>query len=140
LSTGEKTEHGDGEITQGRNDVLRGSDIIPSASSAGKTNQTPADSAKAEKSESGDAVKSDIPQFDLANDIMAEQRKITAVRRKGPGSNKAAAAKEKKPVTIEAAPPAKPAKRPERGTETDKIIADIVRRDIERLCKGFDGG
>ena len=139
MSTGEKKEYGDGEITQGRNDVLRGSDIIPGASSgSGGTNQVSADSAKAEKSGSGDAVKSEIPQFDLANDIMAEQRKITAVRRKGPGKT-AATAKEKEPATEEAAGDAKPVQRAQRGAGADKIIADIVRRDIERLCRGLDG-
>ena len=63
--------------------------------------------------------------------------RITAFRRKGPGK-KAAPAKEKAPAISEAPPPATPVQRLDGGAETDKIIADIVRRDIERLCKGLD--
>ena len=137
MSTGEKTEHGDADIAQGKDPVLRGSDMIPGvSSSAGAANQTSSDSVKAEKSESGDAAKSEIPQFDLANDIMAEQRKITAVRRKGPG--KKAEAKEREPARKEAALDAKTVQTPVPMAQADKIIADIVRRDIERLCKGLD--
>ena len=135
MSTGEK-KNGDAEITQGRKDVLRGSDIIPGDSSARGTNQTSSDPAKAPKEESKNGSESKIPQFDLANDIMAEQRKITAVRRKGPGKKTTPT---KELATNEVAPPDRPIRQQDSGTETDNLIADIVRRDIERLCKGLDG-
>ena len=75
--------------------------------------------------------KSEIPKFDLAEQIMAEQRKITAVRRKGPGK-----------LTK---PPKKlhPAESIAHNFEPHpilsrqgQIIADIVAKDIEKLCKG----
>jgi hypothetical protein len=128
LSAGEKKINGDGDITQDSNDVLRGSDIIPGTSPANGTNHT-----------SEDSPKSEIPQFDLANDIMAEQRKITAVRRKGP-DKRTEAIKQETPAIIKPAPPAaKPVQQSGGDVENDKIIVDIVRRDIERLCKGLDG-
>ena len=64
--------------------------------------------------------KPEIPSFDLAEEIMAEQRKITAIRRKAPGKKT-----EAQPVDIE-----------QPLSEQEKIIAEIVARDIERLCRG----
>ncbi|MHC4143401.1 MAG: hypothetical protein ACYSWW_00270 [Planctomycetota bacterium] len=73
----------------------------------------------------------EIPQFDLAEQIMAEQRKNASVRRKGPGK-KVRAPKENRNVeplghTIKLQP-ALP--------EQEQILAEIVARDIEKLCKG----
>ena len=74
----------------------------------------------------------EIPSFDLAEEIMAEQRKITAIRRKAPG---------KKTETERLKPKVRPVDHiTEQLTSSlskqDKIIADIVARDIERLCQG----
>ena len=73
----------------------------------------------------------EIPKFDLAEQIMAEQRKITAIRRKGPG-------KMTKPP-----PKQHPAESIGRNVMTrpilagpGQIIAEIVARDIEELCIG----
>lgn len=76
--------------------------------------------------------KPEIPSFDLAEDIMAEQRKITAIRRRAPGQ-KAEAQRLKPEVQsvdhiIEEPKPA--------PSEQEKIIAEIVAKDIERLCRG----
>jgi hypothetical protein len=74
----------------------------------------------------------EIPSFDLAEEIMAEQRKITAIRRKAPGQK--TEAQRLKPETqivdhiIEQPKPLL--------SEQEKIIAEIVARDIERLCRG----
>ncbi|MGA1980550.1 MAG: hypothetical protein ABSG99_08350 [Sedimentisphaerales bacterium] len=76
--------------------------------------------------------KSEIPSFDLAEEIMAEQRRITAIRRKAPGQK--TEAQRLKPETqivdhiIEQPKPLL--------SEQEKIIAEIVARDIERLCRG----
>lgn len=76
--------------------------------------------------------KFDIPSFDLAEEIMAEQRKITATKRKGPG--KKGQVENLKPEaesighTVERIGPALP--------EHEQIIEDIVTRDIESLCRG----
>jgi hypothetical protein len=76
--------------------------------------------------------KPEIPHFDLAEEIMAEQRKITAIRRKAPGQKTEAQRSElqAQPVdyTIEQPTPTL--------SEQEKIIAEIVARDIERLCRG----
>jgi hypothetical protein len=107
-----------------RRPILRAKDIIPGAASpAGK----------------GEGVNNtDIPRFDLAEDIMAEQRRLTAVRRKGPDSPA--------PVKFTPSPGLPVAVRPYKSSHSfsegfnyisDPIIADIVTRDIERLCSGF---
>ena len=73
----------------------------------------------------------EIPEFDLSKQIMAEQRKITAIRRKGPDKM--------------AKPPRKqhPAESIAWNVMTgsvvsgpQQIIAEIVARDIENLCVG----
>jgi hypothetical protein len=102
-----------------RRPVLRAKDIIPgSAGPAGK----------------GEGVSNtDIPRFDLAEDIMAEHRRLTSVRRKGPGSPEMANLISPAVVVV---------RQPQsiRGFSggfnyiSDPIIADIVTRDIERFC------
>jgi hypothetical protein len=74
----------------------------------------------------------DIPTFDLAKQIMAEHRKITAVKRKGPGK-KAKHLKKQHPVELIARKvvPGSIVSGPQ------QIIADIVARDIENLCVGI---
>ena len=74
----------------------------------------------------------EIPKFDLAEQIMAEQRKMTAVRRKAPG--KKTKAPDLQPriqstgCAIKPPPPTLP--------ENELIIAEIVARDIEKLYRG----
>ena len=76
----------------------------------------------------------DIPRFDLAEDIMAEQRRLTVVRRKGPGSPE--------PVNLTPSPGLRPSQSRRSFSEgfndiSDPLIADIVTRDIKRLCSSF---
>jgi len=74
----------------------------------------------------------EIPRFDLAEKIMAEQRKITAIRRKGPGK-KTKAEREQ----LQAKPVSYTIKQPgSEQTEQNRIIAEVVAKDIERLCRG----
>ena len=73
----------------------------------------------------------EIPKFDLAEEMMAEHRRITAIKRKAPGKTKVERLK----------PKVQPAeyitKRPTPSLSgQDKIIAEIVAKDIERLCQG----
>lgn len=107
----EKERQADEYKTPGR-PVLRAKDIIPGAADPAGVGNT------------------DIPRFDLAEDIMAEQRRVTGVRRKGPGGPE--------PVNLDV--------RPSQSIHSfsegfngikDPIIADIVARDIERFCSGF---
>jgi hypothetical protein len=117
----EKERQADEYKTPRRPDILRAKDIIPGAASpAGK----------------GEGVSNtDIPRFDLAEDIMAEHRRLTAVRRKGPGGPE--------PANLTPSSGLPVAVRPSRGIHSfpegfsDPIIAGIVARDIERFCSGF---
>jgi len=79
---------------------------------------------------------SGIPTFDLGEQILAEQRKVAAVRRKGPGMRGTA------PGKIPQAQPASDADgRPGAElSERDQIITEIVARDIGRLCRGDAAG
>lgn len=74
----------------------------------------------------------EIPSFDLAEEIMAEQRKIAAIKRRAPGTKTDVQRlkPEVQPVDhiIEEPKPAL--------SKQDKIIAEIVAKDIERLCRG----
>jgi len=97
----------------------------------------------------------EIPRFDLAEQIMAEQRKITAIRRKAPGkpqqlpslgpavarvqAQDGAAGKKTEPANQQSRaesigytiqPP------PLTLSEQGRIIAEIVARDIEKLRRG----
>ncbi len=77
-----------------------------------------------------------IPTLDLGEKILAEQRRMTARKRKAPG---VAASEESSPSR----PPVVPM-RAERAVEPlardvvelQQIVAEIVARDIERLCTG----
>jgi hypothetical protein len=87
---------------------------------------TAASPLKAEQS------KSEVPRFDLAEKIMAEQRRITAVRRKGPGQTEETQEQER-----EAEPGVGIKEQVPIGLSEEKqIIAEIVARDIERFCRG----
>jgi len=74
---------------------------------------------------------SEIPKFDLAEQIMAEHRTITAIKRKGPG---------KKGKRLKKLHPAESIARNVMPgpvvSGPEQIIAEIVARDIENLCIG----
>lgn len=73
-----------------------------------------------------------IPTFDLAEEIMAEQRKITAVRRKAPGQkNEVQRLKPEVQSVDHIIEQPKPVL-----SEQERIIAEIVAEDIKRLCRG----
>jgi len=73
--------------------------------------------------------KHEIPKFDLAEEIMAEQRRITAVKRRAPAKKTEAQRSEPQaqPVGYTTEQPL---------SEQEKIIAEIVARDIGKLCRG----
>ena len=78
---------------------------------------------------------SEIPRFDLAEEILAEQRKITAIRRKAP--NKAARLGGGSPSRSGVARRSSLVPRPSFLSglfpEQQQIITEIVARDIENL-------
>jgi hypothetical protein len=110
-----------------RPDILRARDIIPGADSPAGKNEG--------------VSNTDIPQFNLADDIMSEHRRLIAGRRKGPPGS---------PTSVPPPAPRPSAPLPARkpfmsiygfsngfNTASDPVIADIVARDIERLCRGL---
>jgi hypothetical protein len=73
----------------------------------------------------------EIPKFDLAEQIMAEQRKITSIRRKAPGQK--TKAPDQQPRIESTSYAIEP---PRALSEKELIIAEIVAKDIERLYRG----
>jgi hypothetical protein len=128
VSKAENNEQIDADIQQAKKDVLRARDIIPGAAKHDKPDSPPLPAAEQKQIE--------VPRFDLAEEIMAEQRKITAVKRQGPGKKttveKVRPQAERLGLTIEPPMLASP--------EEDRIIAEIVARDIDRLCRGVTLG
>ena len=71
-----------------------------------------------------------IPKFDLAEQIMSEHRKNASVRRKGPARKVQPPKTEPKSELVARAAGPHPV-----SLGQEQVIADIVARDIERLCK-----
>jgi hypothetical protein len=72
-----------------------------------------------------------VPRFDLAEDIMAEQRKITGLRRKGPRKRFEGAGIQE-PVTSFGQSVFQPI---QSEFEQQQIVSEIVARDIEKLFR-----
>ncbi|NIP27253.1 MAG: hypothetical protein GWN67_11310 [Phycisphaerae bacterium] len=126
-----------------KTDVLRARDIIPSASpyrniadkeenSQETIPNAPYPPAVKNTPVETDQKTSEIPKFNLAEKIMAEHRKITAIRRKAPGEKDGDQKQERE------AEPAKDTAGQLKSplSEQRQIIAEIVARDIEMLCRG----
>jgi len=79
-----------------------------------------------------DQVKNDIPTFDLADDVMAAQRKLTAVKRKSPGLKEGKQARKSKSEsrvsTGDRQSPGPPSQ--------SRVITELVARDIRKLHQG----
>ena len=78
-----------------------------------------------------DNKSTEIPKFDLADQILAEQRKTSSIKRKGPGKKIEAPRQQQRIRSI-----GYTAKAPPLLSEQEQIIADIVARDIETLLVG----
>jgi len=72
-----------------------------------------------------------IPRFDLAEEIMAEQRKITSIRRKAPVQKIETQSQPLKSEPVESATEQPTAAQ----SDQEWIISEIVARDIERMCR-----
>jgi hypothetical protein len=127
----------DAETLRTQKDILRADDIMPPYKKTGQEDKSrkPSEEKTAEAA-STEQEKGGMPRFDLAEEIMAEQRKISAIKRKAPGERIEAqkAEKEVEPVSYTMGPstPAQPYQQ--------KIIAEIVARDIESLFRGGNLG
>jgi len=129
VSEAENNERIDTGNLQHKEDVLRSSDIIPPFNKQlhrGSISQNSGECA-----ENAEPRKNEIPKFDLAEDIMAEQRKITAIRRKAPaGKSAVQAAEPRNKTTSRTGEMQTPL-----SSEQQQIIVEIVAKDIERLCR-----
>ena len=72
-----------------------------------------------------------IPKFDLAEQIMSEHRKNASVRRKRPVRTAQSVKREPKVEPVDVALGLHAV-----SLGQEQVIADIVARDIERLCRG----
>ena len=130
MASKSNNEQTDGDSLQAKKDILRAGDIMPPYKKTGQEDKSrkPSKEKTAEPA-STEQEKGGMPRFDLAEEIMAEQRKISAIKRKAPGKKIEAqkAEKEVEPVSYTMGPstPAQPYQQ--------KIIAEIVARDIEKL-------
>jgi hypothetical protein len=79
------------------------------------------------------AGEGEIPQYDLAVNILAEQRRVAARRRRAPGQ-----AQDRPLVSSEGPDPAVliTETASQELLELQRVVAEIVARDIERLCRG----
>jgi hypothetical protein len=162
MSENKSSEQLDGDILQCKADILRARDIMPPSSQHADKNATPAAAAKSltanhakvcedvapipieatkppmmttvnhKPTVTSQHDKHEIPKFDLAEDIMAEQRKITAIKRKAPAKRIEAVSV---PSATGSTVPTGLLQWPKSPAQ-EQIIADIVARDIEKLCRG----
>ena len=104
----DSNEQFNGDILPSKADVLRASDIIPHSN---------------KESHQITTAQTEMPKFDLAEKIMAEHRKITAVKRKSPTQRN-------KPQKLH-----QQARLIPDVSQQDSVIAEIVARDIARFCR-----
>ena len=76
-----------------------------------------------------------IPRYDLAENILAEQRRVAAKRRRAPSQSGDAPLDPPKPSDLKPSEPELPS---EDLPELQRIVAEIVAKDIERLCRRPD--
>ncbi len=111
-----------------RGRVLRATDVIPPFD---KDAQPPEDGVK-------------VPSYDLAENILAEQRRAAGRRRRGPGRAGpepagAAAVGATGPQTHKSAFGSPTHASPAQDLpELQRVVAEIVAHDIERLCRRPD--
>jgi hypothetical protein len=117
-------------------DVLRAADIIPTLGEQDRRKQSyrepqvaSDDNSSVEPNPAADEP-DEIPKFDLNEGLMAEQRTVSAARRKAPGRKTETVDYSPVPVVEDKyAPIPQP-------FEQQLIIAAIVARDIEKFCRG----
>ncbi len=136
-------DHDEKKMMSNMERVLRAMDVIPPFGgpvsperakliSSAQSQSDPVEETPAEEAQDQG---NDVPTLDLGEKILAEQRRVTAGKRRGPGGGKPAF----KPPFEK--PPVVPTISPNEATtenlaELQSIVSDIVARDIEQLCTG----
>jgi hypothetical protein len=121
----------DDDILRCRTDILRARDIIPSETPPSKEPVClPTETAGKKEAVKTAQQQTNVPKFNLAEEIMAEQRRITAIKRKGPDKKIELEEPQIQAVRYAIEQPGQTL------AEQDQIIAEIVARDIERFCSG----
>lgn len=77
----------------------------------------------------------EIPTFDLAEHILAEHRRTAAQRRKAPGQTPAEPEAVPDRAAVRTHVVELPSPPSQEMRELHQVVAEIVARDIERLCK-----
>ena len=111
--------------------ILRAKDIIP------PYNQNPLNLDNVDNTSSD----FDIPKFDLAEQILAQQRKLSAEKRKSPACGVRSRTAQKIGVSVHQQNPSLAIRSdfPPDVLSVQQdfiIIKDIVKRDIEKICRG----
>ena len=78
------------------------------------------------------AAEGEIPKYDLAENILAEQRRVAARRRRAPSQPEDEPPAVSEPSGLQPSESELPS---QDLPELQRIVAGIVARDIERLCK-----
>ena len=119
-------------------DVLRAGDIVPPYKKKGSQKEDSRQAKGSSRSVSLSQQKREIPRFDLAEEILAEQRRITAVRRKAPSPIHQAEASKKSEFSSKKQIVESIGHAIEQSTQVlpeQQIIAEIVARDIAKKLK-----
>ncbi len=115
--------------------ILRAGDIIPPYKvRPAQTMPAELSDAKKTSTSSVESREREIPRFNLAEEIMAEQRKVTSAKRKAPGLKSVTPSQQEKTMESirHAVIPPTPL-----FLKQQQIIAEIVAKDIAKLCRDF---
>ncbi len=110
-------------------DILRARDIIPTEPTRPEE-PNPLPTKKTDKAAKPAQQQNSVPKFNLAKEIMAEQRRITAIKRKAPDKKTEPDQPQVQSVKYAIEQPGQVL------AKQDQIITEIVARDIKRLCRG----
>jgi hypothetical protein len=135
VNTADKNNQMDADILQCKADILRARDIIPPFNIKPKEPQTVKQAHAKADSEDTDVIspeeqpnKPHVPKFDLAEQIMTQQRKVTAIKRKSPIQTvEFQKPKQQTRVEMHIGPI------PVISYRQEQAITNIVARDIKRL-------
>jgi hypothetical protein len=115
--------------------ILRAGDIMPPYNvRSAQTTSAELSGARKTSTSSVESRERDIPRFNLAEEIMAEQRKVTSAKRKALGLRGTTPGQQEK--TIESIRHAVILPTP-LFLKQQQIIAEIVAKDIAKLCRDF---